>query len=202
MTLGNVLAIAQSNIKRMLGYSSIAHAGYILIGPAAAGMAVGASNGQSSTLFYLLAFAVTDLAAFIVIIALTNKTGSDQIADLSGMGARAPLLAGALSLAMVSLTGFPPTAGFMAKFFIFSAGVNSGLLWLVVIAAVNTAISAYYYLRVVRVMLMGKPGDSSPVPSSLALRTALALSCAGILLLGVLPALGINWADMSRMLAP
>jgi len=193
MTIGNLAAIPQINIKRMLGYSSIAHAGYLLVGLATIGMSQGIDTvGQSSTLFYLLAFAVTDLAAFTAIIAISNKVGSDLIKDFSGMGKQSPLMALALTLALLSLTGFPPTAGFIAKFYIFSGAVNHGLLWLVVIAAVNTVISAYYYLRVIKVMWLDKPVTEGKVSSSPALELALAIPCAIILILGIMPSLAFE----------
>jgi NADH-quinone oxidoreductase subunit N len=198
MTLGNVVAIVQTNIKRMLGYSSIAHAGYLLVGLAAVGMTEGTDLiGQSSTLFYLLAFALSDLAAFIAIIAISNKVKSDLIKDMAGIGRQAPWLAGAMTLALVSLTGFPLTAGFIAKFYIFAAGVNHGLLWLVVIGVINTVISAYYYLRVIKVMWTREPMTLESVPTSKALKLALAVASAGILLLGIVPAFATQLADIA-----
>ncbi len=182
MTLGNVVAIAQTNIKRMLGYSSIAQAGYLMIGLAAV-----SALGRSSLVFFLIAYALTNLGAFIAIIAISNKTGSDLISDYSGMAKRAPLLALALGLCLISLIGIPPTAGFMAKIYIFNAAVDHDLMWLVIVAVVNTAISAYYYLRVVRVMFLGAPLSEEAVPSSGALRAALSVACIGVLLLGVYP---------------
>jgi len=182
MTLGNVVAIAQTNIKRMLGYSSIAQAGYLMIGLAAV-----TTTGCSALVFFLVCYALTNLGAFIAIIAISNKTGSDQIADYSGMARRAPLLSLALALCLISLIGIPPTAGFMAKVYIFSAGVNYGLVWLVIIAVINTVISAYYYLRVVRVMYLGAPLSEERVPSSGALRAALSFACLGVLVLGIYP---------------
>lgn len=197
MTLGNLSAIPQKNIKRMLGFSSIAHAGYILVGLAAVGMNAGSGEtiGQSSILFYLVALVVTDMAAFIAIIAITNKVGSDLIKDFSGMGRRAPMLALALTLALISLTGFPPTAGFIAKFYVFAAGVSSDLLWLVVIGVINSVISAYYYVNVIKVMWLGKPESDEAVPSSFPLRLSLGISCALILALGIVPALLFDLAD-------
>ena len=182
MTLGNVVAIAQTNIKRMLGYSSIAQAGYLMIGLAAV-----SALGRSGLVFFLIAYAFTNLGAFIAIIAISNKTNSDLISDYSGMAKRAPLLALALGLCLISLIGIPPTAGFMAKIYIFNAAVDHDLMWLVIVAVVNTAISAYYYLRVVRVMFLGAPLSEEAVPSSGALRAALSVACIGVLLLGVYP---------------
>ena len=182
MTLGNVVAIAQTNIKRMLGYSSIAQAGYLMMGLAAV-----SALGRSGLVFFLIAYALTNLGAFIAIIAISNKTGSDLINDYSGMAKRAPFLALALGLCLISLTGLPPTAGFMAKIYIFNAAVDYDLMWLVIIAVLNTAISAYYYLRVVKVMYLGAPLSEEAVPSSGALRVALSAACLGVLLLGVYP---------------
>ena len=178
MIIGNVVAIPQTNIKRMLGYSSIAQAGYLMVGLATVGLASASDVvGRSSLLFFLASYALTNLGAFIAIIAISNKLNSDQISDYSGMGKRAPLLALALTLCLISLIGMPPAAGFMAKFYIFSGAVQNDLLWLVVIAVINSVISAYYYLRVVKVMWLGQPASEEKVPSSGALKVALSLSC-------------------------
>ena len=188
MTVGNVVAIVQTNIKRMLGYSSIAQAGYLMVGLATMGMAAGADAlGRSGLLFFFMSYAVTNLGAFIAIIAISNKTSSDLIDDYTGMGKRAPLLALALTLCLISLIGLPPTAGLIAKVYIFSGAVHHGLLWLVIIAVINSCISAYYYLRVVKVMWFGDPASEEKVPSSWALRTALALCCLAVLVFGVIP---------------
>jgi len=196
MTLGNVVALPQTNIKRMLGYSSIAQAGYLMVGLAAVGAApVTDSLGQSSVLFFLAGYAVANLGAFTAIIAISNKLNSDLIQDFSGMIKRAPLLALALTLCLISLIGMPPAAGFMAKFYIFSGAVQNDLLWLVIIAVINSVISAYYYLRVVKIMWFGEPASEEKVPSSGALRLALALSCLGVLLLGVIPGYVMKLAE-------
>ncbi len=201
MTLGNVVAIVQTNIKRMLAYSSIAHAGYILVGVAALGTSSGGDTFvQNSILFYMLAFAVTDLVAFTVIIAVSKKVGSDLIRDMAGIGRQAPWLAGAMTLALMSLTGFPPTAGFIAKFYIFAAGVNHDLLWLVAIGVINTVISAYYYLRVIKVMWTKEPLTQGDVPSSRALKIALAVPAILIVILGIVPAFATELADMATRL--
>ena len=201
MTLGNVIAIAQTNIKRMLGYSSIAQAGYLMVGLATVGFVspvlsdASVFAGQSGLLFFLASYALTNLGAFIAIIAISNKLNSDQIKDYSGMGKRAPLLALALTLCLISLIGMPPAAGFMAKFYIFSGAVQHDLLWLVVIAVINSVISAYYYLRVVKVMWLGEPASEEKVPSSGALKVALSLSCLGVLLLGIIPGFVMKLAE-------
>ncbi|MEW6033471.1 MAG: NADH-quinone oxidoreductase subunit N [Chloroflexota bacterium] len=196
MTIGNVVAIWQTNIKRMMAYSSIAQAGYILVGLAAAGISqTMAPVARSALAFFLASYTLTNMGAFIAIIAFSNKTGTDLIADYSGMGKRAPLLSLGLTLCLVSLVGLPPTAGLIAKIYIFNAAVQQGLLWLVIISVLNTVISAYYYLRVVKVMWLGAPVSNEPVPSSAALRTALSLACAGILLLGIVPTILIRLAE-------
>ncbi len=203
MTLGNVVALPQTNIKRMLGYSSIAQAGYLMVGLATVGILPTADVlGQSAILFFLASYTVTNLGAFIAIIAISNKTNSDLIQDFSGMIRRAPGLALALTLCLVSLIGMPPAAGFMAKFYIFSAGVHSGLLWLVIIAVLNSVISAYYYLRVVKVMWFGEPTSTEKVFSSGALRFSLFITSIGVLLLGILPGLVMKLTEAaSKMLA-
>jgi|TARA_B100001964_G_scaffold220466_1_gene263542 NADH-quinone oxidoreductase subunit N len=203
MTLGNVVALPQTNIKRMLGYSSIAQAGYLMVGLATVGILPTTDVlGQSSILFFLASYTVTNLGAFIAIIAISNKTNSDLIQDFSGMIRRAPGLTLALTLCLVSLIGMPPAAGFMAKFYIFSAGVHSGLLWLVIIAVLNSVISAYYYLRVVKVMWFGEPTSTEKVFSSGALRFSLFITSIGILLLGILPGLVMKLTEAaSKMLA-
>jgi NADH-quinone oxidoreductase subunit N len=198
MTLGNVAALPQTNIKRMLGYSSIAQAGYLMVGLATIGLSPAVDViGRSSVLFFLASYTLTNLGAFIAIIAISNKLDSDLIEDYSGMGRRSPLMALALTLCMISLIGMPPAAGFMAKFYIFSGAVQHGLLWLVVIAVLNSVISAYYYLRVVKVMWLGKPASDEKVPSSGALRLALSLSCLGVLLLGIIPGFIMRLAELA-----
>jgi len=202
MTIGNITALNQTNIKRMLGYSSIAQAGYLMVGLATVGLSPeSAVVGRSSILFFLAGYALTNLGAFIAIIAISNKINSDEIADYSGMIKRAPMIALALSLCMISLIGMPPAVGFMAKFYIFSGAIQHGLLWLVIIAVLNSVISAYYYLRVVKVMWTGEPASAEAIPSSGSLRFALAVSCLGVLVLGIVPWLVMRLAEIaSKML--
>jgi len=203
MTVGNIIALTQTNIKRMLGYSSIAQAGYLMVGLATVGFVSPVLSdssvfaGQSGLLFFLASYALTNLGAFTAIIAISDKIDSDLIKDYAGMGKRAPLLALALSLCLISLIGMPPAAGFMAKFYIFSGAAQHGLLWLVIIAVINSVISAYYYLRVVKVMWLGKPASETKVPSSIALRVALALSCFGVLFMGIIPGFVMKLAEMA-----
>lgn len=191
MTLGNVIAISQTNIKRMLGYSSIAQAGYLMVGLAAVTRAAEVNDpalfGPTGLIFFLGCYALANLGAFIAIIAITNKTKSDSIDDFTGMGSRAPVISLALTLCLVSLIGVPPTAGFLAKFYLFGAAVQHDLLWLVIIGVLNSVVSAYYYLRVVKVTWFGAPASEEGVPSSLALRIALAIACVGVLALFFYP---------------
>lgn len=197
MTLGNVVAIWQKNIKRMLGYSGIANAGYIMVGLAAA-----SNLGRSGVLFFLAAYTLANIGAFAAVIAISNKVGSDLIEDYSGMARRAPALALALAIFLISLTGIPPTAGFMAKVYVFNAGLQAGLLWLVIIGVINSVISAYYYLRVVKVMFLGQPASEEGVPSSIPLRAALLITALGVLLLGVLPYGLLYLAERATLLLP
>ncbi|MBI4288602.1 MAG: NADH-quinone oxidoreductase subunit N [Chloroflexi bacterium] len=188
MTVGNVVAINQTNIKRLLAYSSIAHAGYIMMGLAAVGlMESQLALARSGILFYLAGYGLTNLGAFIAIIAISNNTGSDLIDDYKGMVRRAPVLSLGLAFTLISLTGLPPTAGFVAKIYLFNAALQSGLLWLVIVGVLNSVISAYYYLRVVKTMYLGEPASTERLSSSGPLRVALTASCFGVLFLGVLP---------------
>lgn len=184
MTGGNIIAIAQTNIKRMLAYSSIAHAGYILIGLAAA-----TNDGKSSAMLYLLIYCVMNIAAFGAVILARNADGESLlISDYAGLGFRKPLIGLFLTLMLLSLAGFPPTAGFVGKFYIFKSAVQSGHVWLVIIGAINTAISAFYYLRVVVTMYMNEPEeelDFNPYPSTLIL--GLVIASIVVLLIGILP---------------
>ena len=198
MFVGNVTALPQVNIKRMLGYSSIAQAGYLMVGLATMGVALSTDVlGRSAVLFFLIGYAFANLGAFIAIIAISNKINSDLIEDFSGMGKRAPLLALGLTLCLISLIGMPPAAGFMAKFYIFSSAVQNGLLWLVIIAVINSVISAYYYLRVVKVMWLGQPASDEKIPSSGALRLALSLACLGVLFIGIAPRFAMKLAELA-----
>ena len=190
MTLGNVVAIAQSNIKRMLGYSSIAHAGYIMVGLAAI-----STLGKGGVLFFLAGYALANLGAFIAIIAISNKIGSDEITDYSGMARRSPVIAFILAFCLISLIGIPPTVGFMAKFYIFNAAIQENLLWLVIMAVLNSVVSAYYYLRVVKLMYIGEPASEEAIPSSIPLRITLAITSLGVLVLGIYPWLVLRLAE-------
>jgi NADH-quinone oxidoreductase subunit N len=186
MTVGNIAALLQNNIKRLFGYSSIAQAGYLMVGLAAIGSAANA-DVRAGLMFFFMSYIVTNLGAFFAIIAITNKINSDEIKDFTGMIKRAPLLAVALSLCLISLIGLPPTSGLLAKIYIFNGAVQQGFLWLVILAVLNSAMSAFYYLKVVKVMWTGSPESIEKVPSTIALRVALALCCLFILVLFFAP---------------
>ena len=190
MTLGNLVAIPQNNIKRMLAYSTVAHAGYLMVGLAAVaarGPGDDLALGASGVLFYLGGYAATNLAAFSAVIAISNRIDSDNIEDFAGMGRRAPYLAAALAFAMVSLTGVPPTVGFMVKIYIFGAAVNSGLAWLVVVGVINSVVSAYYYLRVIKVMYLSPAPTEEPIGTGLPLRVAVLATAAAVVVFGLYP---------------
>ncbi|MDP6771086.1 MAG: NADH-quinone oxidoreductase subunit N, partial [Anaerolineales bacterium] len=196
MTVGNLVAIAQSNIKRLLAYSTIAHAGYLLIGIAA--IAHDGSHtmlGISGILFYLVAYAATNLAAFFAIMIVSAKTGSEKIEEFAGIGRTSPWIAFALTLSMVSLIGLPPTVGFIAKLYIFNAAISNGLLWLVLIGVVNSVLSAYYYLRVVRVMYFVEAPSDNILHVPKTSRFALAIVTIAIIMLGLLPTTVLNVAE-------
>ncbi|MEZ4554595.1 MAG: NADH-quinone oxidoreductase subunit N [Dehalococcoidia bacterium] len=188
MTFGNIAAIQQTDVKRLLGYSSIAQAGNIAVGLAA--VAGGSTLGPSAVLFFLGTYAATNLGVFIAVIAVSKSIGSDDLRDYAGLLKRSPGTALVLSLCLLSLTGIPPTAGFIAKVYVFNSAVQTGenwLVWLIVVAVLNTAISAYYYLRWARVMILDEPRETVAFRPSLATNGLLMLAGAGVLFLGVVP---------------
>jgi len=205
MLAGNLMALWQRNIKRMLAYSTIAHAGYMLMGVAAVTANTGSGNpiaGPESVLFYMGGYAATNLVAFFAVIAITNRTGTDLISGFAGMARRAPVSAVFLTLGMISLLGMPPTVGFVAKVFVFSAAVNSGLLWLAVLGAVNTAISAFYYLRVVRTMYLDEAEDDTRISADPPLVLMTAVAAAAVCLFGIGPWLLIRFAEQAVQMLP
>jgi NADH-quinone oxidoreductase subunit N len=184
MTVGNVVALVQLNLKRMLAYSSIAHVGYMLVGVVAGG-----ALGNGSVLFYLLVYTFTTAGAFGAILLLErNGREAVQLADYGGLAIRHPLLAVALSVFLLSLIGIPPTAGFVGKFYLFGAAVKSGYVWLAVIGVLNSAVAAYYYLRLIVFMYMREP-EGAPTVLAPSFSGALALVVAlwGVVQLGVAP---------------
>ena len=186
MTFGNLVAIRQNNIKRMLAYSTVAHAGYVMVGLAA--FASGEADiGSSGMLFYLGGYVATNLLAFGAVIAISNHIDTDAINGYAGVARRSPLLAATLGFAMISLTGIPPTIGFMSKIYLFGAAVEADLAWLAVAGMVNSVISAYYYLRVVKVMFLNEPTDDAPIRSDSATGVVLAATAAATLVFGIYP---------------
>ena len=197
MTLGNVVAIVQNNVKRMLAYSSIAHAGYALVGFVAAGTATDLTqrnNAITAVVFYLLTYAVMNIGAFAVVqLIARNGDRRTAIEDYRGIGFESPALAFSLSLFMLSLLGMPLTAGFMGKIMVFGAAIDQKFYGLVVIGVLNTAVSAYYYLRLIIVMFFGErtmAWNAPRVPASVAL--ALVITVLGVLYLGIFPGRVIN----------
>ncbi len=195
MTLGNVVALAQKNVKRLLAYSSIAQAGYILIGVAALA-ADGAQTAVASIAFYLFMYTFTNLLAFGVIALFGEATGSETIADLAGLSRRNPMLALAMTIALLSLAGVPPAAGFFGKFFLFQAAVQSNLVWLAMIGVLNSIVALYYYLVVIKVMYVDRSEDEDkPIPVSTTYVWVLGITAVIVLLLGTFLATPIfDWA--------
>jgi NADH-quinone oxidoreductase subunit N len=185
MVVGSVLAIAQEDVKRMLAYSSIAHAGFVLVGVAALN-----EEGVSGAMFYLLAYAAMIMGAFGVVI-LVSRIGEERTTLLSyrGLGRTNPGLAAVLALFLLSLAGIPPTAGFIAKVLVFQAAVDAGLAWLVVVAVGASVIAAFFYIRVLVLMYMEEPEEREAVPAGAAPAWALAVTGAATLVLGVFPSL-------------
>jgi NADH-quinone oxidoreductase subunit N len=188
MSGANLVAGRQSSVKRMLAYSSIAHAGYVLIGVVAT---MRSAQAEGSVLFYLLAYTVSTAGAFGTLI-LCGRRGAEAVSyeDLAGIGRRHPAAAAAFSLFLISLAGVPPTAGFFGKLYVFQAGIDAQLYALVVIGLVNAVIAAYYYLRVMVYMYMREPADDAPIATPMKsgyVVTALIVAGVLVLLLGLLP---------------
>ena len=195
MVIGNLVAISQSNIRRLFGYSTIAHAGYILVG-VAAGVKSGegvfrapefAAIGPDSVLFYLGAYTAANLTAFFAITAIGSKIKSDQISDYAGLVTRAPVLAIVLALSLLALIGVPPTGIFIAKLYIFTAAVDSGLVWLALLGVINSAVSAYYYIRIIRVMFIQPATSEEKITASPTPWIALGLAGAAMVFMGIAP---------------
>lgn len=198
MTGGNVAALAQKDVKRMLAYSSVAHAGYILVGVAAATM-----TGVNSVLFYLMSYAFMNIGAFAVIAVIERRDAiGSTLADYAGLATRKPLLALAMALFMLSLTGIPPFVGFWGKLYVFKAAVEVNMSWLAVVGVINSAISAFYYLGVVVQMYMRSPAegeaaaDAAPINLSVPITVTLAASVIVTILLGVWPTPLVNLTSL------
>jgi NADH-quinone oxidoreductase subunit N len=202
MTVGNVVALTQVNVKRMLAYSSIAHTGYIMAGLAAFANASDpdvAAQGIESVLFYVLGYAVMNIAAFAVVAMLQRDTTRfGGLNSFAGLATRAPWRAAAMTILMLSLTGIPPTVGFFAKLFVLLAAVDANLVWLAVVVVLNAALAAFYYLRVIVYMYMRDPEpEPAPLDANPFGSIALALSVAGVILLGVFPGAVLGVLEIS-----
>jgi len=195
MTIGNIIALRQDNIKRLLAYSSIAHAGYILVGAIANN-----ETGYAGVLFYLLSYTFMNVGAFGVV-AYLAKAGQEyvNISEYRGLAYRRPFAALAMAIFMFALSGVPPTAGFLSKFYVFSGAVQAGYIWLVIFGVINSMISLYYYLGVIVVMFMQEPeGEKTPITPLPAVGIALAIAIFGTLNLGLFPG---QWMDKFQTLA-
>ena len=204
MFAGNLAALVQSNIKRMLAYSSIAHAGYILVALAAAAASDQLALGGAAVLYYLVAYAFMKLGAFVLVAQLGGASERHvEINDLAGLGTQQPLTAACFSLFLLSLLGLPVTAGFLGKFYIFNAALASHLVWLAVLLALNSVIAAFYYLRVLVVMYMREPQrDSARARMPWAVSAVLAVSAAGTLYLGLFPGRVMAFAAQAAQSLP
>jgi proton-translocating NADH-quinone oxidoreductase chain N len=182
MTVGNLTALWQDDIKRMLAYSSIAQAGYILIGVVAA-----SPRGTTAVLLYLATYSLTNLGAFAAVIAFSNQVGSDVIEEYAGLSQRAPGVAAVLIICLLSLTGIPPTAGFVGKLWLFSAAIEEGLVWLAAVGVINSVISLSYYWKVIRAMYLVPAQTEERLTTPPTLAVALGVTVAGVLLVGAFP---------------
>jgi NADH-quinone oxidoreductase subunit N len=190
MTLGNAAALAQRNIKRLLAYSSIAHAGYALIGIVAA-----SQFGLASVVFYMVAYIVTNLAAFGIVATFWRVSRSDDVEAYYGLSRRSPGLALAMLVAFLSLAGMPPLGGFVGKVFVFAAAVNSGLVWLAVVGVLNSIVGLYYYLTVLKYVYLYPPKDTQPIPVARPYAIALVVLVFGIILIGTLFGPWFTWSS-------
>jgi NADH-quinone oxidoreductase subunit N len=192
MTVGNLAALRQTNLKRMLAYSSIAHVGYMLMGLASA-----SAFGLSSVIFYLLVYAFTNIGAFAVIIVMSRYVVGEELSQYAGLARRAPVLSAILTLCLLSLAGLPPLAGFFSKMYLFWAAAQAGLYITVIWGVLNSAISLYYYARVIRVMYLAEPAGDEKVSVDVAPALSLAVAATGVLLIGLLSSPFIEAATRS-----
>ncbi|MDQ2691312.1 MAG: NADH-quinone oxidoreductase subunit N [Chloroflexota bacterium] len=198
MTVGNLLALPQTNIKRLIAFSSVSHAGYALIGVVAL-----SQLGAASVVFYLAAYIATNLLAFGIVMAFSRVTGLEDLKDYSGMSRRSPWLALMMLAAFLSLAGMPPFAGFVAKVFVFAAGIQAGYIWLVIVGILNSIIGVYYYLNAMKyVYLYRMPGqdeENHPVPMTRPYVIALAVLTIGVILIGTVFAPWFGWSDAAAL---
>jgi NADH-quinone oxidoreductase subunit N len=188
MVIGNVIAIPQTNIKRMLAYSSIAHAGYILTG-----LVSYTKGGISAMMYYMLLYIFANIGAFASITAFTNQTGKEDIKDFKGMWKRSPFLAATLMISLLSMAGIPPAAGFIGKFYLFSELIKQGYLWMAFFAMGMSVVSIYYYIVVIRVMLMEEPEDTSAIKLPASLKAVMVIAIIMILVMGLFPGPITDW---------
>lgn len=200
MFIGNFAALTQSNIKRLLAYSSIAHAGYVMVAVTA-----NTEIATAAAMFYLAAYALMNVGAFAVVTYFARQGERYvNVDDLAGLGFKQPAVAAMLTIFLLSLIGVPLTAGFFGKFYIFKAALDSNLIWLTVLGLLNSAVAAYYYLRVIVVMYMHEPGEATAGAPALSpgLRLTMLASAVGTVLLGIFPSLLLDFAGKSAGLAP
>ena len=183
MTVGTFTALVQDNIKRLLAYSSVAQVGFVLIGIIALN-----ESGARAALLHIAGYSFTNLAAFAVVIAVEAKTGKERIADYAGLASRSPFLAMVMASAMFSLAGLPIFAGFVTKFLLFTSAVEGGLFWLMVVAVVNSLVSLYYYLRIVREMYVGESAETGRLRLPIVASIPVWFLFAGTVFVGVYPA--------------
>ncbi len=195
MTIGNFSAIAQHNIKRLLAYSSIAQAGYILMGIAAS-----TDIGASGVLIYLVAYAFTNLGAFIVVMMLSNQLESDDLSSYAGLSQRSPFLAASLTIFLLSLAGMPPFAGFIGKFFVFASVIEVGFFNLAIAAALNSAVAAFYYFKIVRLMYLVPATSKEPISHPFPLSLALLLMLMGTFVMGLNPVPFISFVKQTLLI--
>jgi NADH-quinone oxidoreductase subunit N len=194
MVLGNLLALVQGNIKRLLAYSTIAHAGYVLMGVAAISTDKSGA-GAAAVAFYLFMYVLTNTLAFAVVILFINTTGSEEIKDFAGLSRRNPWLGLGMTLALLSLGGIPPAAGFVGKFLLFRAAIDAGLVWLALVGVVTVIISLYYYLVIVKVMYMEDSPTDEPIRIGTPYAWAIGITSAGVILFGtILVSPLLDWA--------
>lgn len=195
MTIGNVVAISQTNIKRLLGYSSIAQAGYILMG-----LAVSNEIGVQGVLVYLIAYAFTNLGAFLCVIMAGNHFGTDEIDSYAGLSEKSPFLSFALTVFLLSLAGIPPLAGFIGKFYVFSSAIQGQFITLAVAAALNSAVAAYYYFKVVRLMYLAPATGGEALPHPISLLVPLWIALIGTVAMGIFPTFFIQFVERALIL--
>jgi NADH-quinone oxidoreductase subunit N len=198
MTVGNLLALPQTNIKRLIAFSSISHAGYAMIGVVAL-----SQLGAASVVFYLAAYILTNLLAFGIVMAFSRVTGLEDLKDYSGMSRRSPWLGLMMLAAFLSLAGMPPFGGFVAKVVVFAAGIQAGYVWLVVIGILNSVIGVYYYLNAMKyVYLYRMPEqdeENHPLPLTRPYVIALAVLAIGVILIGTVFAPWFGWSDAAAL---